>query len=1048
MENRKFVIFTIIFLANFVFVNGVYSYNGVTHKAITNETIEFYNEINNKKISNEDKGEILIGSVDEDEPFYRSVYHFYDPIYNKGLWGEFLPAYDWAENTKAQAMISPQYALLSKLMSFFSSNSDYSFDRAVYEYVNGDKQRGLETLGNILHLVEDMAVPAHTRDDQHLNGDYYETYTTKYNSETINDISGELTKSGEKSKRLSSLFDYFFSLANYSNNNFFSGDTIFDEKYKKPNVNEKNIKIINEQKFIQSKINNENVFLLFAQDSYRNRQTGIITKNNYIKDDDDLILEDYWSHLSKQAVLHASGVISLFFEKVREEEDTMALFNKNRDSIKKLFGAGLYQSASVQNAENHEIPKSQNQQKEQNTENLQITQSAPVRDVTYSAADENKENNNQEQNNSVADEIQNTIPTTPETNQQSNIPNSTIEYNVQEPAPITPKYDPGFGGGGAGGGHSSQNTYPIITLTGSAEITITKGDTYTDAGATASDTEDGGITANIVKTGTVDTTTAGTYTISYNVTDSGGLQATTVTRTVIVENPPLPPKPIITTPAVNPYTSATNSITFSGIASSTLLISNDFSTSTTTADGNENWSMSLSGFQEGTTTINFVASNTSYSTSTATEFSVFVDTQSPTFSAFSITECGHSISTNESECLIPTTKINPIWNSDEQNISYYEVYLNNVLATTTTATTTEITIPENSQSEIKVRAVDVAGNERYSDTKQVKTTINMPVVINEISWAGNSAELDGDEWIELYNRSSQEIKMSEFVILAEDGTPYINLSKTILANSFYLIERTDDTTVTGATGETIAPFSGSSGSGLGNSGEVLSLVYSTGTATTTVDKTPNLEDCGGGWCAGTASTDYKTMERINPDISGTISTNWNSNNTYKKNGTNANGGLINGTPLTRNSTNVSSSGIGYYCGPYINTFQEGGRYKPQATSCTYIFPGSNFRSVATYGEIYKGYVGNPEENELLNSHFLKSHIGTSVESTENDAIFLGLNGGDKIFIAIYNTCQSGSCNNVEQKNANAAAFRGYFKNGSQQPPVGLNYSILNWIYGE
>ena len=119
--------------------------------------------------------------------------------------------------------------------------------------------------------------------------------------------------------------------------------------------------------------------------------------------------------------------------------------------------------------------------------------------------------------------------------------------------------------------------------------------------------------------------------------------------------------------------------------------------------------MSLPGFQEGTTTINFVASNTNYATSSVTEFSVFVDTVAPTFASFSITECGYSISTNGSECLIPTTKINPVWNSNEQNISYYEVYLNNVLATTTTATTTEITISENSQSEVvKIRAVDVA----------------------------------------------------------------------------------------------------------------------------------------------------------------------------------------------------------------------------------------------------------------------------------------------------------------------------------------------------
>ena len=98
--------------------------------------------------------------------------------------------------------------------------------------------------------------------------------------------------------------------------------------------------------------------------------------------------------------------------------------------------------------------------------------------------------------------------------------------------------------------------------------------------------------------------------------------------------------------------------------------------------------------------------------------------------------------------------MNLLWDFSEQNISYYEVYLNNVLATTTTtATTTEITIPKNSQSEVKVRAVDIVGNERYSEIKQVKTTISMPVIINEIAWSGTSADLTEDEWIELFNRS-------------------------------------------------------------------------------------------------------------------------------------------------------------------------------------------------------------------------------------------------------------------------------------------------------
>ena len=61
---------------------------------------------------------------------------------------------------------------------------------------------------------------------------------------------------------------------------------------------------------------------------------------------------------------------------------------------------------------------------------------------------------------------------------------------------------------------------------------------YSDAGATATDDEDGDITSRIVVTNPVNTTLLGTYTITYAVTDLSGNAATPVTRTVNVQAQP------------------------------------------------------------------------------------------------------------------------------------------------------------------------------------------------------------------------------------------------------------------------------------------------------------------------------------------------------------------------------------------------------------------------------------------------------------------------------------------------------------------------------
>ena len=76
---------------------------------------------------------------------------------------------------------------------------------------------------------------------------------------------------------------------------------------------------------------------------------------------------------------------------------------------------------------------------------------------------------------------------------------------------------------------------PKISLYGSSTVNMELGSTYVEAGAFAIDNVDGNISDNIViDSSAVNTNVVGTYSVTYNVTDSVGNQATQVVRTINV----------------------------------------------------------------------------------------------------------------------------------------------------------------------------------------------------------------------------------------------------------------------------------------------------------------------------------------------------------------------------------------------------------------------------------------------------------------------------------------------------------------------------------
>lgn len=84
--------------------------------------------------------------------------------------------------------------------------------------------------------------------------------------------------------------------------------------------------------------------------------------------------------------------------------------------------------------------------------------------------------------------------------------------------------------------HEDSSEVPEITILGENPVSIEQGATYMDAGATASDAEDGDLTASIITNDQVDTSIIGNYEVTYTVTDSDN-NKTTKTRIVSVTAP-------------------------------------------------------------------------------------------------------------------------------------------------------------------------------------------------------------------------------------------------------------------------------------------------------------------------------------------------------------------------------------------------------------------------------------------------------------------------------------------------------------------------------
>ncbi len=250
-----------------------------SHPYLTKLIVETWNKQSDIKLSPTAIEQIIAGSQAEDMPASRSLNHFYNPLSGAGLTVEGLkvgyPTSEWAVNKNEQA--EPLFG------------GSFTWPEALAAKQAGDEAKAYAALGHILHLLEDMGMPAHTRNDQHVNGDGFEAWCQNANSAEQKLLFDD---KNIKPAACSDLSACLQALAVFSNNNFFSDDTINQTEFVEPWADMK----LGKDHYYYSGKN----LLAFADPA----QDKIILN--------DAVFRDYWRRLAPQILSYGLRVMNLF----------------------------------------------------------------------------------------------------------------------------------------------------------------------------------------------------------------------------------------------------------------------------------------------------------------------------------------------------------------------------------------------------------------------------------------------------------------------------------------------------------------------------------------------------------------------------------------------------------------------------------------------------------------------------------------------------------------------------------------------------------------
>lgn len=288
----------------------------------------------------------------EDEPGFRTKNHFLDPVNNNGFSGLIFgmigtgePTAVWAQKGVGQQSPGGAHSWLDARQYFYTAlTSDTTLVR---EQKLTDSFRAL---GQVMHLVSDMSVPEHTRDNSHIRSKTIEPWLeevlnpetktnlyAKYSAQMSNALNNPIAPDPSLLQQaglfpgapipIANLFDFEkytnssnpsvttsgpIGLAEYSNANFFSINTIFKD-YNYPSeadvieFSETDTATGEKKTFISSSevshLAQTNVFYKYL----------VFGKSKGYTLEDDRIHADYMDKLIPRAVGYAGALIDYFY---------------------------------------------------------------------------------------------------------------------------------------------------------------------------------------------------------------------------------------------------------------------------------------------------------------------------------------------------------------------------------------------------------------------------------------------------------------------------------------------------------------------------------------------------------------------------------------------------------------------------------------------------------------------------------------------------------------------------------------------------------------